>query len=94
MAKRKNTYFKKKFYNLSRKEITFLLEKDVGSSEQFNQHVSEVSYKTKIDEEIVKSILISYFTNILIIINTVQKIKTKINIYGYFFLMIRTGTKI
>lgn len=91
---KKITYFKKSFKTLSRKEISELLEEEVINNEHFNEHISEVSLKTKIDYEIVKQILISYFTNILVVINTARKIKTKINVYGAFFLIIKKGTKI
>lgn len=86
--------FRKKFKNLTRKEISNLLESEVLNSPDFNEHITEVSFKTKIDKEIVKDILKSYFTNILVVINTVRKIKTKINVYGHFFITIEKGTRI
>ena len=92
MKEFKRRKFRKKFKNLTRNEITLLLEKEVLNSNHFNEHVTEVSFKTKINEEIVKSILISYFTNILVVINTVRKIKTKINVYGHFFITIEKGS--
>lgn len=85
-------YLTKKFKNLTRKEIAYLLESEVLNSPDFNEHVKEVSFKTKIDEEIIKDILKSYFTNILVVINTVRKVKTKINVYGHFFIIIEKGT--
>jgi len=92
MKKAKKIYFPKKFKNLTRKEIVCLLENEVLNSPEFNEHITEVSFKTKIDKEIVKDILKSYFTNILVVINTVRKVKTKINVYGHFFITIKKGT--
>lgn len=80
--------------NLSDSEIKDFLEKEIFASNHFLSHVKEVSYKTNIDEEIVKDVLRSYFTNIHLVINTVRKIKTKINIYGYFSLFIHKGKRI
>lgn len=94
MLTTKKKFFRKAFYNLKRNEIESLLEEEVFSTVSFNEHAKEVSLNTKIDEEIVKDILKSYFTNILVVINTVRKIKTKINIYGHFFIIIEKGKHI
>jgi hypothetical protein len=85
---------KRRFKNLNKKQINTLLEQDVFSKPHFRQHVIEVSLKTKIDEKIVEEVLKSYFTNILIVINTFRKIKTKINVYGFFSIHIEKGNRI
>lgn len=82
-----------KIYNLKKSTIIKLLEKEVFSTEHFNEHVKEVSLKTKIDERIVKDVLKSYFTNIVFVMNRVLKIKTKINIYGFLDLIIGKGSR-
>jgi len=93
MNKRRRYFFSKNFKNLNRKQIIALLEDEVLNCHAFKEHVTEVSFKTKIHEEIVKDILKSYFTNILVVINTVRKVKTKINVYGHFFLIIKEGKR-
>ncbi len=84
----------KELDNLTIEQIKDLLEQDVFITAHFNKHIIEVSLKTKIDEKIVEQVLKSYFTNILIVINTVRKIKTKINVYGFFSIFIEKGKRI
>ncbi len=79
------------FRNIYKKDIKILLEEEVFSNEQFIEQVKYVSLKTNIDEKIVKEVLTSYFTNILIVINSIRKVTTKINVYGFFSLIIRKG---
>lgn len=90
----KTQFSNKELDNLTIEQIKELLEKDVFSKVHFNKHIVEVSLKTKIDEKIVEQVLKSYFTNILIVINTVRKIKTKINVYGFFSIFIEKGKRI
>ena len=92
--KRLSDYYKRVFVNLNRKQIDILLEQDVFSKPHFIEHIKEVSLKTKIDEKIVEEVLKSYFTNILIVINKIRKIKTKINVYGFFSIHIEKGKRI
>lgn len=68
-----------------------ILDEEVFQSPSFNEHVKKVSLNTKIDEETVKEVLISYFTNIVFAINAVRKVKTKINVYGFFSLIVKKG---
>ena len=84
----------KELDNLTKQQIMKLLDEDVFITVHFNKHIVEVSLKTKIDEKIVEEVLKSYFTNILIVINTVRKIKTKINVYGFFSIFIEKGKRI
>jgi hypothetical protein len=79
---------------LSRKQIEVLLQEEVLNSFRFKEHVKEVSFKTNIHEEIIIDILKSYFTTMLIVINTVQKIKTKINIIAFCSIIIERGKRI
>lgn len=80
--------------NLTIEQIKDLLDNDVFNIVSFNKHIVEVSLKTKINEKIVEQVLKSYFTNILIVINTIRKIKTKINVYGFFSIIIEKGKRI
>lgn len=86
-------YYRDVFDNLPKKDALALLEAEVFTDNHFLEHVKEVSFKTKIDEEIVKDVLRSYITNVFLVINTVRKIKTKINIYGYFSVVIFKGNR-
>jgi len=86
--------YSKEFKNMTVHEIKFLIKNEVQNSNSFKQHVQEVSLNTKIHPEIVHDVLINYFTNILIVINRVRKIKTKINVYGFFSLFIKKGNRI
>jgi predicted nucleic acid-binding protein len=79
---------------LSRKQIEVMVQEEVLNSFRFKEHVKEVSFKTNIHEEIVRDILKGYFTNMLIVINTVQKIKTKINIIAFCSIIIEKGKRI
>ena len=95
MVKDKPKFFlRNNVKNLSKEQISVLIENEVLNSNHFKEHITEVSFKTKIHEDIIKDILKSYFTNILVVINTVRKIKTKINIYGFFYLLIEKGKRI
>lgn len=91
--------FKKKFIfpndlkNISKSRAKGYLQENVFDTENFNEHVSQVSINLNVDEKIVKDVLVSYFTNIFYIINTVRKVKTKINIYGYFSLTVERGRR-
>ncbi len=84
-------FHKSFFRNIFKKDIKILLEEEVFSNQQFIDQVKQVSLKTKMDEKIVKEVLTSYFTNILIVINSIRKVVTKINVYGFFSLTIKKG---
>ena len=86
--------FNRVFINLNKKQINTILKQDVFDKPHFKEHLKEVSLKTKIDEKIVEQVLKSYFTNILIVINTIRRIKTKINVYGFFSIYIEKGSRI
>jgi len=86
--------FIRRFINLNRKQIDTLLKQDVFDKPHFKEHLKEVSLKTKIDEKIVEQVLKSYFTNILIVINKIRRVKTKINVYGFFSIYIEKGSRI
>lgn len=90
----KKYYFSKPFKTFSRSEINTLLEQEIFNSNHFMEHIKEVSYRTKISEEIVSDVLRSYITNIFIVMNQIRKIKTKINVYGFFSLIVEKGSRI
>ena len=76
---------------LSEEQIKVLLDNEVFDTPSFKEHIKEVSYLTKIDEQIVQDVLLSYFKNIMKVLNTYQRITTKINIYGFLSLFIQKG---
>lgn len=78
---------------LSRQEIDSRMEMEVFSTEDFRNHVKEVSENLNIDQEIVRDVLIHYFKSITVIVNTVRKTLTKINIHGFLSIEIEKGRK-
>lgn len=87
-------FFKKDFYLLTKEEVNERLEQDVFSQPEFKQQVKEVSYNLKISEIIVEDVLRHYFTNICYLINTVRKVVTKVNIYGFCSIYIKKGKRV
>jgi hypothetical protein len=79
--------------NIKRERAKEYLQGNVFDTDNFKEHVSQVAINLNIDESIVRDVLVSYFTNIFYLINTVRKIKTKINIYGYFSLTVERGRR-
>jgi hypothetical protein len=67
------------------------LDDEIFNSDAFNKHVKQVSLNINMDEKTVKKVLVSYFMNIAFVLNTVRKIKTKINVLGFFSLIVRDG---
>lgn len=96
MSKRSRTKYSSQypFKNLTKKDIDELLYSEVFGLPHFKEHVKEVSFKTKISEEIVEAVLVSYFTNIMRVLNTSRKVKTKINIFAFLSLVIAKGQRI
>ena len=94
MRKRKYYFNRGFFKNMTKKQIKYMLEREVFSKDKFKQHVLETSHKTKIDIVIVEKVLKNYIFNVVLVINTVRKIKTKINIYGFFSLIVEKGKNI
>lgn len=86
-------YGKKNWKNIPKKEIKEYLNNEVFSRDSFNNHISEVSHNLNIDKEIVEYVIKHYITSIMLVINSVRKIQTKINIYAYFSLFIDKGKK-
>lgn len=85
--------FKHKLKNYSREEGKAYLHKEVFSNPDFENHVNQVAVNLEVDESIVRDVLISYWTNIFYLINTVRKVKTKINVYGFFSLVVEKGDR-
>lgn len=79
---------------MTKSEIASCLDKEVFSTIEFQNHVSEVALLTNVKRHLVEKILTDYFTNILIVINTVRKFKTKINIFAFLHLIIEKGKRI
>ena len=91
-AKRKYI-FREPLKNISKENINSYLAKNVFETNDFQKHVNQVALNLKIDESIVRDVLISYFTNVMYIINTTRKLRTKINIYGFFSIVIDKGNR-
>ena len=68
------------------------LDADVFSQSKFKHHVTQVAQNLELDEEIVRKVIKSYVTNVAIVIGSIQKVKTKINIYGFLTLFVKSGT--
>lgn len=67
------------------------LKENVFDTSDFAIHVERTANKLDIDQEIVRDVLVSYWTNIFYLLNTVQKVNLKINIYGFFSLLYMKG---
>lgn len=79
--------------NIKRERGKEYLQVNVFDTDNFKEHVSQVAINLNVGESMVRDVLVSYFTNIFYLINTVRKIKTKINIYGYFSLTVEKGRR-
>lgn len=94
MSAKRKYYFKHDLTHMAHKEHMNFLNKEVFETEEFNKDIEQVAQNMKINKEIVRDVVVSYFYNIFKVINTVRKIKTKINIYGYFSLLVEKGSRI
>ena len=94
MPKKKKFYFDIELKNIPKHKLKEYLNNEVFNNEAFKLHVKQVAFNLEIDEKIVKDVLVRYFTNVALVINTVRKIKTKLNIYGFFSLLIEKGRKL
>ena len=101
MAKRKGKYHPaRKYYfaenlkNYPKKELIEYLNTEVFTRESFKNHIIEVSHNLKIDEYIVEQAIKSFIVNISITMNTVRKVKTKINVYAFFSFIIQKGKRV
>lgn len=91
---KKKYFFKRTLKPMDKLQIKKVLEEEVFSNPHFIDHVKQVSHNTKFDEEIVKEVLKNYITNVFTIMSTIQKIKTKINLYGFLTIFIEPGRRI
>lgn len=95
MIRRKRKYwFKDELKNIPKDNLKRYLHDMVFSTPEFNLNVKQTAQNLNIDEKIAYDVLVSYFTNIALVINTVRKIKTKINIYGFFSITVEKGRRI
>lgn len=85
--------FKEDLENIPRDKARAYLDRQVFSTEEFEKHVDQVSLNLKVDQQIVRDVLISYFTNIFFVVNTVRKVRTKINLYGFASLQVGAGRR-
>ena len=93
MALERKYIFKKLLKNIPRKQIDLYLAENVFDTEDFSKHVKQVALNLKIHESIVRDVLISYFSNVMYIINSTRKLRTKINIYGFFSIIVDKGNR-
>ncbi len=85
--------FRNPLKNISRESIDQYLHTNVFSTPEFGIHVKQVALNLRLDDRIVRDVLISYFSNVMYIINTVRKLRTKINIYGFFSIIVEKGDR-
>ncbi len=90
----KKSVFWRDFKHMDKSQIKDMLEQDVYSTDEFKRHIEEVSIKTGLETDLITSVLKSYFTNILIVINSNNKLKTIINLYAFAKLVIKRGKRI
>ena len=93
MAKRKY-FISTELKNIPRKNLKEYLHNEVFNTTEFNTHIEQTAFNLQLHKQIVRDVVVSYFTNIAIAINTVRKIKTKINVYGFFSIWIEKGRRI
>lgn len=67
------------------------LKENVFDTADFDLHVERTANSLDLDKQIVRDVLISYWSNIFYLLNTVQKINLKINVYGFFSLVYMKG---
>lgn len=85
--------FKEPLKNIPKDKAREYLDKQVFSTEHFKKHVDQVATNLKLSPELVNDVLVSYFTNVFFMLNTTRKIKTKINLYGFFSLSVLKGDR-
>jgi hypothetical protein len=93
MGRLKKYYFRNPLKNIPKENSDKYLQRQVFGTSEFDLHVKRVAFNLNIDEVIVRDVLVSYFSNIMYLINTVRKIKTKINVYCYFSLIVEKGNR-
>lgn len=91
MPRRIKYIFPDELKNIPRDKGKAYLEETIFSSEHFAKHIEQVSINLKVDEAIVRDVLVSYFSNIFFMCNTVRKFKTKINLYGFCSIIVTKG---
>lgn len=84
--------YKKSVANLiDKKQADAYLKQEVFDTEEFNLHVERTAGSLDLHPQLVKDVLVSYWTNIFYVLNTVQKFNLKINVYGFFSLVYLKG---
>ena len=86
--------FRKELKNIPHDKFKKYIEDQIFSSPDFNKHIKQTSINLNINEDVVREVVQHYFLHIGYAINTVRKIKTKINIFGYFSLFVEKGRRI
>lgn len=94
MKELRKYFFSQKLKNIPKDKIPEYLHTTVFNGDQFALHIQRAAFSLKIDEVIVRNVVESFFINVMVVINTTRKIKTKINVYGFFSLIVEKGNRI
>ncbi len=86
-------FFRRPLKIFTKQECSEYLNRNVFDTPEFEDHVNQVAVNINIDQRIVKDVLVSYFTGVMLLINSTRKIRTKINIYGYFSIIVEKGDR-
>lgn len=87
-------YFNKELKNLPHDYLREYLHNEVFTTVEFNTHIEQTASILQLNTEIVRDVVTSYFTNIILVINTVRRVQTKINVYGFFSIWIEKGRRV
>lgn len=93
MAKRKY-FFDRVLKSFSREESVKYLDENVFNSEDFDRHVSMTSEAINIDKDVILDVLRFYITEVFVFLNTVQKVKKAISVYGFFYFYVEKGKRV
>lgn len=87
----KRPYIKSAEQCVPKEKADTYLREQVFDTSEFNVHVERTAAVLDVDPQIVKGVLVSYWSNIFYLLNTVQKVNLKINVYGFFSLVYTKG---
>jgi hypothetical protein len=88
---RKRPYVKSVERLISKPVADKYLQEEVFGTSEFKSHAERTADILDIDPQIVRDVLESYWSNIFYLLNTVQKVNLKINVYGFFSFVYLKG---
>lgn len=91
---KKEPYLKSIEETISKKDADIYLKENVFDTDDFKVHIERTAGVLDLHPQVVRDVLESYWTNIFYLLNTVQKINLKINVYGFFSLVYKKGKSI